>query len=97
MTIDTTPSAAAKCLGDPEAHAVLLRDALQTGDAGFIAQTLGEIVRARGVSQVARDAGLSREALYRVLSATGNPKLSTLLGVTKALNIRLEASAIPPE
>ncbi|MFV0294570.1 MAG: addiction module antidote protein [Hyphomicrobiaceae bacterium] len=49
------------------------------------------------MSQVARDAGLSREALYKALSPTGNPTLSTLLGVTKALNIRLEASSIPAE
>lgn len=55
------------------------------------------IVRARGMSQVARDAGLSREALYKAPSPTGNPTLSTLLGVTKALNIRLKASAITAE
>ncbi|MBS7702703.1 addiction module antidote protein [Chelatococcus asaccharovorans] len=95
MTIETTPFDAAKYLGDPESQAVFLRDALETGDAGYIAHALGVIVRARGMSQVARDAGLSREALYKALSPTGNPTLSTLLGVTKALNIRLEASAIP--
>jgi probable addiction module antidote protein len=95
MPIETTPFDAAEYLGSPEAQAELFRDALETGDAGYIAHALGVIVRARGMSQVARDAGLSREALYKALSPTGNPTLSTLLGVTKALNIRLGASVIP--
>ncbi|MBU0642088.1 MAG: putative addiction module antidote protein [Alphaproteobacteria bacterium] len=94
MTIETTTFDAAKLLGDPEAQAIFLRDALETGDAGYIAHALGVIVRAKGMTQIARDAGLSREALYKALSPTGNPTLSTLLGVTKALNIRLEASPI---
>jgi len=94
MTIETTTFDAAKHLGDPEAQAIFLRDALETGDAGYIAHALGVIVRAKGMTQIARDAGLSREALYKALSPTGNPTLSTLIGVTKALNIRLEASAI---
>lgn len=95
MPIETTPFDAAEYLGSPEAQAELLRDALETGDVGYIAHALGVIVRARGMSQIARDAGLSREALYKALSPTGNPTLSTLLGVMKALNIRLEVSAIP--
>ena len=94
MPLETTPFDAAEYLGRPEAQAELLRDALETGETGYIAHVLGVIVRARGVTQVARDAGLSREALYKALSSTGNPTLSTLLGVTKALNIRLEASVI---
>ncbi|SDG16489.1 probable addiction module antidote protein [Celeribacter baekdonensis] len=94
MTIETTTFDAAKHLGDPEAQAIFLRDALETGDTGYIAHALGVIVRAKGMTQIARDAGLSREALYKALSPTGNPTLSTLIGVTKALNIRLEASAI---
>ena len=92
MPIETTPFDAAEYLGNPEAQAELLRDALETGDAGYIAHALGVIVRARGMSQVARDAGLSREALYKALSPTGNPTLSTLLRVTKALHIRLGAA-----
>ncbi len=92
MTIETIPFDAARHLATPEAQAIFLRDALETGDAGYVAHALGVIVRARGMSQVARDAGVSREALYKALSPTGNPTLSTILGVTKALNIRLEAS-----
>lgn len=97
MTTETTPFDAARYLGTPEAEAVFLRDALETGDAGYIAHALGVIVRARGMSQVARDAGLTREALYKALTKSGNPTLSTLLKVTKALNIRLDAKAVPHE
>ena len=97
MTIETTPFDAAEYLGSPEAQAVFFQDALETGDTGYIAHALGVIARAQGMSQVARVAGLSREALYESLSPTGNPTLSTLLGVAKALNIRLEPSAIPIE
>lgn len=91
MTIQTTPFDAAKHLGTPEAQAEFLRDALDTGDAGYIAHALGVIVRAKGMTQVARDAGLSREALYKALSPTGNPTLSTLLGVMKAVGFKLNA------
>lgn len=95
MTIDTIPFDAARYLGDPAAQADYLRDAFETGDAGYVAHALGVIVRARGMSQVAREAGLSREALYKALSPSGNPTLTTLLGVTRALNIRLGASVAP--
>lgn len=97
MTIETTAFDATNYLCDTEAQAVFLDDAFKTGDAGYIAHALGVIVRARGMSQVAREAGLSREALYKALSPSGNPTLSTLLGVTKALNIRLGATVIPAE
>lgn len=92
MTIETTAFDAAKYLGDPEAQAVFLRDALETGDAGYIAHALGVLARAQGMTKVAQDAGLSREALYKALSPNGNPRLSTLLGVMKALHIRLDAT-----
>lgn len=97
MTVEAMPFDAAKYLGEPEAQAAFLRDALETGDAGFIANALSVIVRVRGMSQVARDAGMSREALYKALSASGKLTPSTLSGVAEALSVRLEASAIPPE
>ena len=62
-------------------------------DAAGIARALGDIARAKGMSQVARDAGLSRESLYKALSGTGNPSLATVLKVARALGLRLHAEA----
>ncbi len=64
-------------------------------DPSGIARALGDIARAKGMSQVAKDAGLSRESLYRALSAEGNPSLATVLKVAKALGLRLHAQAVP--
>ena len=86
----TTTFDAAEYLGSPEAQVAFLQDAFSTGDAGYIAHALGVIVRARGMTEVAREAGLSREALYKALSPAGNPTLATLLGVTKVLGLRLD-------
>jgi probable addiction module antidote protein len=60
-------------------------------DAAGIARALGDIARARGMAQVARDAGLSRESLYKALSQTGNPSFATILKVARALGVRLHA------
>ncbi|HEY3571321.1 MAG TPA: addiction module antidote protein [Thermoanaerobaculia bacterium] len=62
-------------------------------DAAGIARALGDIARARGMSQVARDAGLSRESLYKALSENGNPSFATILKVARALGLRLHAEA----
>ncbi|MGB2818442.1 MAG: addiction module antidote protein [Burkholderiaceae bacterium] len=62
-------------------------------DIAGIARALGDIARARGMSQVARDAGLSRESLYKALSEHGNPSFSTVLKVARALGVRLHALA----
>jgi len=63
-------------------------------DASGIAKTLGNIARAKGMTQVAKDAGLSRESLYRALSADGNPSFSTGLKVAKAPGVKLHAAAV---
>lgn len=60
-------------------------------DVAGIARAMGDIARAKGMSQVARDAGLSRESLYRALSENGNPSFATVLKVAKALGVRLHA------
>ena len=60
-------------------------------DAAGIARALGDIARAKGMSQVARDTGLSRESLYKALSENGNPSFATVLKVTIALGVRLHA------
>lgn len=60
-------------------------------DASGIARALGVVARARGMAQIARDTGLSRESLYKALSGEGNPTFATVLKVAKALGIRLHA------
>lgn len=62
-------------------------------DAAGIARALGDIARAKGMTQVAKDAGLSRESLYRALSADGNPSFATVLKVARALGVKLHAEA----
>lgn len=62
-------------------------------DASFIAKALGDVARARGMTKVARDAGLSRESLYKALSGERSPDFSTLLKVMRALGIRLHPQA----
>ena len=63
-------------------------------DAAGIARALGDIARAKGMSQVARDAGLSRESLYKALSETGNPSFATVLKVARALGVKFHAQAV---
>ena len=63
-------------------------------DAAFIAKALGNVARARGMSQLARDTGLGRESLYKALSGEGNPSFATVLKVAKALGVRFQAVTI---
>jgi probable addiction module antidote protein len=62
------------------------------GDAALIAKALGDIARAKGMAQVARDAGLSRESLYKALSGERNPDFDTILRVVEALGLKLHAA-----
>ena len=64
-------------------------------DAAFVAKALGNIARAKGMSQLSRDTGLGRESLYKALSGEGNPSFATILKVASALGIRLHAQAAP--
>ena len=64
------------------------------GDATFIAKALGDIARAKGMSQVARDSGLSRESLYKALSGDRAPSFDTILKVVDALGLKLHAEAV---
>lgn len=66
--------------------------AFEDGDPVIIKKALGEVARARGMSAIARDAGVTREALYKALSENGDPRLSTLTGVMKALGLKLQAA-----
>jgi probable addiction module antidote protein len=75
-----------------EEMAAYLEAALEDGDPGLIAAALGDIARAKGMAQIARDAGLGRESLYKALSPDGNPEFSTVLKVVRALGLRLHAT-----
>jgi len=94
MATKTTPFDPAEYLTSAEDQTELLNDALASGDAGYIANALGVIARAQGMSQVARDAGVTREALYKGLTTTGDPKLSTVVGVLKTLHMELSAKKL---
>ena len=94
----TTGYDVAEHLRTPEEMAAYLEACLEEaeGDAAFIAKALGDIARARGMSQVARDAGLSRESLYKALSGERIPDFSTILRVIGALGLNLHAEAARP-
>ena len=81
----------AEHLRTPEEMAAYLEACLAEcdGDPSFVAQALGNIARAKGMSVLARQTGLGRESLYKALSADGNPQLSTILKVAKALGLEI--------
>lgn len=91
----TTPYDVAEHLRTPKEMAAYLDAWLEEApvDAAGIAKALGDIARAKGMTQVAKDAGLSRESLYRALSADGNPSFATVLKVARALGVKLHAQA----
>ena len=91
----TTRYDVAEHLRTPKEMAAYLEACLDetTGDAPFIAKALGDIARARGMAQVARDTGLSRESLYKALSGERSPDFDTILKVVNALGLRLHAEA----
>jgi probable addiction module antidote protein len=89
--VKTKPFDAAEYVTSVEAQQELLNDAFESGNAAYIADALGVIARARGMTEVAREAGVTREALYKSLSEDGDPRLTTLLGVARALGVRLSA------
>jgi probable addiction module antidote protein len=89
----TAPYDAAEFLVDEETISAYLTEALESNDPRCIGKALGAVARARGgMTQLARDTGIAREALYRALSDTGNPELGTTLKVMHALGVRLSAS-----
>jgi len=79
----------ANALVDDEQIALFMADAFETGDPAFIAEALGVVARAKGMSTIAEQTGLSREQLYRSFSEKGNPTLKTTLTVMKALGLGL--------
>jgi len=90
----TKPFDPAEYLDDSESIAAYMSEALETEDPAFVADALGVVARARGMSEVAREAGVSRESLYRSLSTDGNPEFATVLRVIRAMGLRLSVSPI---
>ncbi len=89
----TTRYDVAEHLRTPREMAAYLEACLEeaNGDAAFIAKALGDIARAKGMARVARDAGLSRESLYKALSGDRSPGFDTILKVIEALGLKLHA------
>ena len=89
----TTRYDVAEHLRTPKEIAAYLEACLEEahGDAAFVAKALGDIARAKGMAQVARDAGLSRESLYKALSGERSPGFDTILKVVNALGLKLHA------
>lgn len=85
---------AARYLESDEDVAAYLDAVLEDGDPRVISQALGEIARAKGMTNIARAAGMSRESLYKALSPDGNPEMATFLKVVRALGVQLHASEI---
>jgi probable addiction module antidote protein len=88
----TTPWDPADHMRTDEDMAAYLEAALEEGDPALVAAALGDIARAKGMTQVAREAGLGRESLYKALSPAGNPEFATILKVIAALGLQLHAS-----
>jgi len=95
MPVHLTPYDPAEDLSSEEAIAIFMDEAFASEDAGYIAHALGVVARAKGMTQIAHETGLSREQLYRSFSANGNPTLKTTLAVMKALGLGLSAKLQP--
>ena len=93
MGLETTPWDAAEVLNTPADIAAYLDAYLEDGTPEELLRALNTIARSRGMSELARQTGISREALYRAFSDNGNPTLDTLLRVLKALGVRLAVAA----
>ena len=81
-------------LDDDEAVAQYLTVVLEDGDASLLAAALGDIAKARGMTQIAKDAGIGRESLYKALSGDRSPAFETILKVVGALGLKLRAQAV---
>jgi len=94
MTVKLTKWDSAKYLKTEEDIALYFAVCMEEAgdDANFIAHVLGDIARARGMTQLAKDTGLGRESLYKALSGEGNPSFATILKVVKALGLKLSAA-----
>lgn len=91
--IETRPWDVVEHLETEEDMAAYLDAALEDSDTAVVVAALGDIARAKGMAQLARDTGLGRESLYKALSATGNPEFATILKVVRALGLQFHVQA----
>ena len=91
MMSKTTRFDAADYLDTKERQVAYITAALESGDADFVRDALGLVARARGMSEIAKNAGLNRESLYKALGESGNPEFSTVMRVVRALGLTLSA------
>ena len=84
----------AEYLDSPEVIAAYLAETFKDGDAGEIAEALGEVARAKGMTEIAKRAGMSREGLYKALSADGHPEFATVLKVMRALGLQIDVKPL---
>jgi probable addiction module antidote protein len=92
MALETKPWDAVDHIKSPEQQAAYLEAAFEDGDRALIAAAIGDIARARGMSDLARETGVTRNALYKAFCDGGNPTLSTLSSVVNALGYELAVS-----
>jgi probable addiction module antidote protein len=91
MKSKTTRFDAADYLDTEERQVAYITAALETGDADFVRDALGLVARARGMGEIAKNAGLNRESLYKALGETGNPEFGTVMRIVGALGLKLSA------
>lgn len=91
----TTRFDAVAYLDTKERQVAYISAALETGDPDFVRDALGLVARARGMSEIAKDAGLNRESLYKALGQSGNPEFSTIMRVLGAMGLTLSARKAP--
>jgi probable addiction module antidote protein len=96
MKLKTTRFDAADYLDNDERQAAYITAALETGDPDFVRDALGIVARARGMGEIARNAGLNRESLYKALGDAGNPEFSTVMRVLGAMGLTLSAHPATP-
>jgi probable addiction module antidote protein len=92
----TTRFDAADYLDTEKRQAAYIAAALETGDADFVRDALSIVARARGMSEVAKKAGLNRESLYKALGKNGNPEFATVMRIVRSLGLTLSARAASP-
>ncbi|QMV03063.1 putative addiction module antidote protein [Devosia sp. D6-9] len=93
MSLETSPYDSAEFLKTKDQVVAYLEAAFEDGDAALISHALGVVARSEGMSEVAKQAGLSRASLYKALAENGNPEFATVLKVVQALGLKLTIAA----